>query len=128
VGLNPYFSADNRQDMTIGQDDSGSQYLNIQPLSRNILTCLDWINAGDKTVELRRKCRKKSLTSRMSGVSVLSLLKGGMREKAEAREAKVNISKVCAEECVSRMIVRGPCPWAPGDRKIRPDHISGGNL
>jgi hypothetical protein len=37
VGLNPYFSADNRQDMTIGQDDSGSQYLNIRPLSRNIL-------------------------------------------------------------------------------------------
>jgi len=28
---------DNRLDMTIGQDDSGSQYLNIQPLSRNIL-------------------------------------------------------------------------------------------
>ena len=37
VGLNPDFKADNRQDMTTVQDDSGSQYLNIQPLSRNIL-------------------------------------------------------------------------------------------
>jgi hypothetical protein len=40
VGLNPDFRADNRQGMTTVQDDSGSQYLNIQPLSRNILTCL----------------------------------------------------------------------------------------
>jgi hypothetical protein len=37
VGLNPDFSADNRQDMTMGHDDSASHYLNIQPLSRNIL-------------------------------------------------------------------------------------------
>jgi hypothetical protein len=76
--------------MTMGQDDSGSQYLNIQPLSRNILTCLDRINAGDKTVELRRKCRKKSLTSRMAGVSFLSLLKGGMREKGRSLGSKGN--------------------------------------
>lgn len=46
VGLNPDFSADNRQDMTIGHDDSGSQYLNIQPLSRNILGKREEVNRG----------------------------------------------------------------------------------
>jgi hypothetical protein len=56
---------------------------------------------------------KKCLTSRMTGVSVQSLLKGGMREKGKSREAKVNISNVCAEDA-TKDDLQGPMPVGTG--------------